>query len=51
MQLSERERHEEEPKTLSDVVIGLFVGTISIGILCSLYLFVKILSIVKGILT
>lgn len=50
MALPERERHEEDPKTISEVIFGLMIGTVSIGIFCTLYLLVKILSFVKGAL-
>lgn len=38
----EYEHNEESPKTISEVVIGLMTGTIAIGILCVLYILVKL---------
>ncbi len=38
----EYEHNKESPKTISEVVIGLMTGTIAIGILCVLYILVKL---------
>lgn len=42
----EYEYHDDSPKTISEVVIGLMTGTIAIGILCVLYILVKLAKVV-----